>query len=51
MKKLAFFILLCCIWQAQAAYFNETVAREVPAPEHVLGFHVTVIIAAGRKLK
>lgn len=40
MKKLAFFILLCCIWQAQAAYFNETVAREVPAPEQVLGFPV-----------
>lgn len=40
MKKLAFFILLCCIWQAQAAYFNETVAREVPAPAQVLGFQV-----------
>lgn len=40
MKKLVFLIVLCCVWPAQAAYFNETVAREVPAPEQVLGFQV-----------
>lgn len=40
MKKLAIFILLCGIWQAHAAYFNETMSSDVPAPEQVLGFAV-----------
>lgn len=40
MKKLAFFILFCSIWQVQASYFNEEVSADVPTPEQVLGITV-----------
>lgn len=40
MRKLLAVVLLCSIWQAQANYFNETVATNVPTPEQVFGFEV-----------
>ncbi|WP_423188086.1 M14 family zinc carboxypeptidase [Alishewanella sp. d11] len=40
MKKLAFIMMLCWFWQANAAYYDETLASEVPAPEQILGFQV-----------